>query len=120
MRHVNATWRGNWPIPKYISLPGVRIRVKIVPEDEAEVLNGCDGLWLYEHSKGKSSAVILIDGTLSVPAQRYTLCHELQHVATELLDVMLEKFPGQVHPKSYEAVTSAVELPTVPVPAQSA
>ena len=101
-----SVWAGDWPIPKRIHLPGLRVRVKIVPEDEIEVLNGCDGMWLYDHGKG--SAVLMIDGTLTLPVQRYTICHELQHVATDLLDVLVEKFPGQVHPKSYEAVVTAV------------
>lgn len=109
-------WSGGWSIPKKISLPGVQVRIKIIPPDEAEVLNGCDGLWLYDH--GKSYAILMIDGSLSLPAQRYTLCHELQHVMTDLLDVMVEKFPGQVHPKSFERTTTALELELPDTPQQ--
>ena len=101
-----SVWTGDWPIPRRISLPGLHVRVKLVPQDEVEVLNGCDGMWLYDHGKG--SAVILIDGSLSLTIQRYTLCHELQHVVTDLLDVMIEKFPGQVHPKSYETMVTVL------------
>ena len=94
-----SVWKGDWPIPKRITLPGLRVRVKIVPQDEVEVLNGCDGMWLYAH--GKKSAVLMLDGSLPVPIQRYTVCHELQHIVTDLLDVMVEKFPYDVHPKAY-------------------
>lgn len=123
MAKKKLVWSGDWKIPSRINLPGLRIRVKIVPTDEVEVLGGCDGLWIYDHDK--SSAVLMINGRLSIPVQRYIVCHELQHVTTDLLDVMIEKFPGQVHPKSYEETmtvlpTSAVEPPVVPAPAQPA
>ena len=94
-----SVWTGDWPIPKRITLPGLRVRVKTVPQDEVEILNGCDGLWLYYH--GKKSAVLMLDGSLPLPVQRYTICHELQHIATDLLDVMIEKFPEQVQSKAY-------------------
>jgi len=104
-----SVWFGDWKIPTRLKLPGLTVRVRIVPEDELEVLSGCDGMWLYDHGKG--SAVLMVNGTLTLPVQRYTICHELQHITTDLLDVLVEKFPGQVHPKSYEAVTTVV--PTV-------
>lgn len=107
-------WTGDWKIPKRIMLPGVRVRVKVVPPDEAEVLNGCDGLFVYDHGKG--FAVLMVDGSLSLAAQRYTICHELQHVVTELLDIMLEKFPGDVHPKSFAGhVMTEVGLVDMPL-----
>lgn len=99
-------WFGDWAIPKRINLPGLRVRIKIVPQDEVEVLNGCDGLWLYDHGKG--SAVMMIDGSLSLPVQRYVVCHELQHIMTDLLDIMVEKFSGQVHPKSFETQVTQI------------
>ena len=125
-RSKRPVWSGDWKIPKYIVLPGVRVRVKIIPPDEAEVLNGCDGLFVYD--QGKGFAVLMIDGSLSLPAQRYALCHELQHAAIELLDIMIENFPNDVRPKSFmaEPVTAAetaTELaaeqlgtPTLPLP----
>lgn len=111
MPRPRPAWAGNWKIPTWVNLPGLRVRVKVVPPDEAEVLGGTDGLWLYDYEKG--SAVVMIDGTHSVPVQRYILCHELQHVLVDYLDVMLEKFPGQIHTKSYEEETT--QLPDIPL-----
>lgn len=88
------TWSGDWPIPKRILLPGCRVRVKVVPPEEMKVLNGCDGAALYSHEK--QSCVILIDGSLPIEVQRYTLIHELDHVLNELRDIMLEHYDEHV------------------------
>ena len=88
------TWTGDWVIPKRIKLPGCHVTVKVVSAKENHVLDGCDGAAVYSHEHDR--CVILIDGTLDLPAQRYTLLHELQHVLVEVLDIMLEHFPQQV------------------------
>jgi hypothetical protein len=88
------TFTGDWPIPKRILLPGVRVRVKVVPPGERAVLNGCDGASVYSHEK--DTCTILIDGALPLPIQRYTLLHELEHVTNELRDVMLEHYAEHV------------------------
>lgn len=88
------TWSGDWPIRKIYTLPGVRVRVKVVAPGERKILNGCDGATVYSHEK--DTCAILIDGSLPIELQRGTLIHEIGHVAVELRDVMLEHFSKQV------------------------
>lgn len=88
------TWSGDWPIPKHVKLPGCRVTVKVVSAKENHILDGCDGTTTY--SREHDRCVILIDGTLDLPTQRYTLLHELQHVMVEVLDIMLEHYPEHV------------------------
>jgi Zn-dependent peptidase ImmA (M78 family) len=88
---TQGTWSGDWAIPTHIKLPGCRVKVRVVPQS---VLNGCDGAAVYSHDKDK--CMILIDETLDLQTQRYTLLHELQHVMVEVLDIMLEHYPDHV------------------------
>lgn len=90
---------GDWLIPKRVKLPGMRVRVKVVPPAGCSVFaNQCDGLFTYSVSKG--TAVVLIDGRLPLPVQRYVLLHELLHAMHELIDIGLEEFPESVMTKS--------------------
>ena len=84
-------WSSDWPIPRSINLPGCRIAVRALPAKKRE--EHC-GAWLYDHEK--DVAVILIDDTAPIEAQRYTLLHELQHAIIEIVDVMLEKHSHNV------------------------
>lgn len=95
------TFAGDFEIPKRVELPGLRLRVKVVPPDEAatSVFAGhADGAFLYNITKG--TAVVLVDGRLPLPVQRYVLLHELLHAANDAMDIALEEFPDHVMPKS--------------------
>ena len=93
-RRQRQTWTGDWRIPKTVVLPGVRVQVRVVTEADRGVLQECDGLAIYSYDQ--QTCVILIDGRLPLPVQRYTLLHELEHVQNELRDIMLENFPYDV------------------------
>ena len=89
-------WNGEFEIPKRLDFPGVKIKVRIVPEAESAILHENDGVWFYNHDK--QSASILIDGRLPLAVQRYTLIHECQHAFSEMLDVFLEFYLDNVMP----------------------
>lgn len=97
-------WSGDWPIPKAIRLPGCRVRVRVLTGDDLVTLDGCDGASVYSHEK--DICTILIDGSMPLPVQRYTLVHELRHVDNELLDIMLEHYPEHVQTKHMAGIKS--------------
>lgn len=103
-------FNGEFEIPKTVKLPGCRIRVKVVPSEEAEKLGVCDGAWLYDYEK--QTAVILIDGRQPIAVQRYILLHELLHAVHEVIDVMLEKQPETVSTKSMAVVRGEIVVPS--------
>jgi hypothetical protein len=95
---------GDWEIPKRIVLPGVRARVRLVPEAEIERRGSGCGLWVYSYDE--QYATIFINQDMPVEVQRYTLLHELQHLLIELLDVMVEKLPEHVQSVSMAKMTA--------------
>jgi hypothetical protein len=97
-------WSGDWPIPSKIRLPGVTIRVRVVPPAADRAL---DGGWVYEPPGDGEKALILIDGSLPLEFQRYVLLHELGHAIHETIDVMLEAFPGHVRTRFMAAEAAA-------------
>lgn len=103
---------GDWPIPKRIDLPGMRVRVRVVPPGESSVASKFDGVFMYDVEK--SSAVILVDGSLPLEVQRYVVLHELLHAANEAADVALEHFPDLVMPKSVAVARGLIEAPKAP------
>ena len=89
-----VVWKGDWPIPKTVKLPGLLIKVVVVPADEARLREMPYGIWVYEHAS--QHAEIHINGAHPLPLQRYILWHELQHAVIEAVDVMIEKYPNDV------------------------
>lgn len=74
-------------IPDQIVLPGLVVRVCVVPN---EVLDGDAGGWEYDE---EGRAVITINRKFPLAVQRYILYHELQHVMVDLLDQAIERYP---------------------------
>lgn len=101
------TFVGDFAIPRVVPLPGCRVRVKVVPPEEAEKIGACDGVWLYDYAK--QTAVVLIDGRNPIEVQRYTLLHEIVHAAHEVIDLLLEKQPEHVATKSMVAMRKEQE-----------
>lgn len=91
-------WTGDWPIPKSINLPGVRIRVKLLNTAEMETFGTLYGAWIYDVEKDK--AVIIVNEDLPIEVQRYTIQHELVHAINDLMDQSIEKFPEYVQTES--------------------
>lgn len=90
-------WYGDWPVPKAVHLPGVRVRVRQLPEtDMLEKYGTRFGCFSYDVPK--QLAVVILNGDLPLEVQRYTLLHELQHALVDVLDQMVEKFPESVQP----------------------
>ena len=100
---------GAFDIPKVIQLPGCRVRVRVVPPEEAGILHECDGAAIYSYEK--QTAVILIDSRLPIEMQRYTLLHELLHVVHEAIDIMLEYESAHVATKSMLAMRGQTKAP---------
>jgi hypothetical protein len=95
------TFTGDWQIKKRYDLPGISLRVKVVPPDEAAksvFAEHADGAFVY--NVAKDTAVVLIDGRLPLAVQRYVLLHEVLHAANEAMDIGLEEYPDHVMPKS--------------------
>ena len=82
-------------IPQSIPLPGLLIRVKVLPRGSPE-LGGDDGTWIYNRPyDSPPSATIYIASQLTLPEKRYTLVHELGHVWWDYLHMAL-KFHGDL------------------------
>lgn len=118
-------WSGDWKIPRVISLPGLRIRVKVVTPKDIEPLGEDYGQWIYAPPNAETPyATILINGKWPIELQRYILWHELQHSVVEGLDQMVEKFPIHVHTHAmakmamalHEAEEKLANLEKVPAP----
>jgi Zn-dependent peptidase ImmA (M78 family) len=77
-------------IPYSVSLPGLLVKVNVVPPDN-DTLGGAYGAWAYDPKEGL--AVILINGKKPLKVQRYSLLHELQHVLVDYLDQAIENHP---------------------------
>lgn len=106
-----ATWAGDWPIPRGVRLPGCRVRVRVVPR--TQITGGSDATWTYTHEDGGMGfAVVRIAADLPLPVQRYCLLHELQHASVEVLDVMLEKYLEHVHTKNISQALATEEAST--------
>lgn len=100
-------WSGDWPLPKVIHLPGVRIRVKLMNSADMEAVGGLYGNWMYAPpTADRPDAVIYINQEWPVEFQRYILWHELQHAMVETVDVLLEKFPEHVQTKAMMTLAS--------------
>lgn len=97
---MTPRWSGDWPIPNHISLPGCRVRVKLVPPDQPPLDSAVGLHGIFRYDVDKDIATIYIDATAPLPVQRYILIHELDHVLNELRDVMLEYHLDKVHPAS--------------------
>jgi len=112
-------WTGDWPIPKRINLPGVRIKVKVVPQETLDKLGSRVAAWVYRAPDG--IATIYLSGEFPLEVQRYALLHELQHAAVELLDAMIEKFPEHVQSESMAKWTmlTTAELAKLAQPAET-
>ena len=96
---MTNVWDAEWKIPKTIHLPGCRVKVCLV-DRESPGLEEADAQWSYKHEENEPGyATIYIAKDLSLPVQRYCLLHELQHAMIELLDIMTEKYPKNVHAK---------------------
>lgn len=79
-------------IPKTIRLPGVVVKVLIVPPSELE--DDCDAAWYYD----EGGPVIRISSALGIKRQRYLLYHELQHAVHDILHTALQDHKGEVAP----------------------
>ena len=79
-------------IPKTIRLPGVIIKVLVVPPSELEA--DCDAAWYYDDA----GPVIRISSALGIKRQRYLLYHELQHAVHDILHTALQDHKGEVAP----------------------
>jgi hypothetical protein len=73
------------------------VRVRVIDPVRAERMAFVDGAWMYSYEEGR--ALLLIDGRLPLPVQRYVLLHECQHAMVDVLDIGLEKAPDQVQTK---------------------
>lgn len=80
-------WVGDFDIPAEVRLPGLRVKVSIKP---------CNSQGFFAYDPTKDLAEIVISDALPVEVQRYVLLHELIHVANDLCDQMLERFPDDV------------------------
>ena len=89
---MKPRWDFNWPIPKYVQLPGARVKVQVGPRKF-----NSDGAWVYDVPGNQ--ALIVIDEKLPLEVQRYTLLHELQHAMVDVLDQGVERFPEYVKTK---------------------
>jgi hypothetical protein len=90
---VKPVWSGDWPIPKVVLQPGLRIRVRLKPEAWLVEKGYKYGIWVYDHP---NTATIYINQDQPIEVQRYILYHELGHAVHEAIDIMLEKFPEHV------------------------
>ena len=82
--------RKSFKIPKVIQLPGWPVRVRLVDQAELQAklrdeTDIADAVFTYDDTGGE----ILILKTLPITQQRTCLAHELQHAATDYLDVLL-------------------------------
>lgn len=95
---MSNAWSGDWLIPKRVVLPGLRIRVRILPREGAPLF-GQDASWVYFVGGG---AQISIADDMPLARQRYSLIHEMQHAMVELVDRMIEDFPQHVRTHTME------------------
>lgn len=79
-------------IPKVVKLPGVLIKVLVVPPSELE--SDCDAGWYYD----QGLPVIRISSALGIKRQRYLLYHELQHAIHDILHTALQDHGKEVAP----------------------
>jgi Zn-dependent peptidase ImmA (M78 family) len=79
-------------IPKTIRLPGVVVRVFVVPPSELD--DDCDACWMYDEGK----PVIRISASLGIKRKRYLLYHELQHAIHDILHTALQDNENEVAP----------------------
>lgn len=93
-------WQPEFTIPSHVSLPGLRIRVRLATPDTVASLQHMDGNFFYTVDAEKPIAMVTIDSTYPLPVQRYILLHELGHAIHEEIDVMLEQYPECVMTKS--------------------
>lgn len=79
-------------IPKTVRLPGVVIKVLVVPPSALD--SDCDAGWYYD----EGVPVIRISSAIGIKRQRYLLYHELQHAIHDILHTALQDHQGQVAP----------------------
>jgi hypothetical protein len=109
----SPVWSGDWPIPKTIRLPGLRLRIKVLSPEEAEERGCTYGIWSYGTPNSEHPyATIFLNGALPLAVQRYTIWHELIHAVNDGLDQMIEKFPEHVQTHSM-ATLAALRLEEV-------
>ena len=106
MASKHRKWQGAFLIPKAIRLPGLTIKVKMGTPEELMSMGKPDGAWLYDLED--EMAVILLDASIPIEVQRYTLLHELQHAVIELVDIMLENYPQDVRTRSMLPATGEI------------
>lgn len=79
-------------IPKTVRLPGVVVKVFVVPPSELD--DDCDAGWFYDEGK----PVIRISSALGIKRKRYLLYHELQHAIHDILHTALQDHEKEIAP----------------------
>jgi hypothetical protein len=114
------TWSGDWPIPRVVPLPGMRVRVRVVPPEKCPYKYGA---FVYVEPTGEHPhATVLINGQWPIEMQRYILWHELVHAVNDGIDQMVEKFPDhvQTHSMATMAGLKAAEASAALAPTEAA
>jgi hypothetical protein len=105
-----GAYTGDWPLPKVIVLPGMRVRVRVVPHADMQGRGVDYGAFVYT----ALTADIFISDKWPLEVQRYILWHELQHAVVEGLDTMIELYPQFVQTDQMNQIGKVTEWRTVP------
>lgn len=82
-----------FPIPKYIELPGVLVRVSLT--SPKNLPKDADADWRYTPT---GLPMIRISSEIGIRRQRYLLYHELHHVIADVMHVALQDHGKDVAP----------------------
>ena len=102
---MKKPWTAGFEIPKVIHLPGVRVRVRVMPADAPQI-QGYDARWIYDPD---GTATILLDGGLPVECQRWFLIHELLHAVHDVREVFVNDHPEHVQTKSMAQMNAYIQ-----------